>query len=192
MSLPWLVRSHPYDGRWKSIFTFVVAENVVEKKSLRFTSELISIGRAETFFFLSAIEKKAFVDIELDIFVSRCRKHRSRRNKKQLLHGNYNSIIKKLNSYELRVELSVDSSFASRPWKVFFLPWTNSYRILINSARCWESFAFSKNHLIAETIQFRPWFRIKAALIWIDRYDRLAAILEMAFSIMSIGVALRP
>lgn len=46
--------------------------------------------------------------------------NRLRRNQKQLLHGNYNSIIKKLNSYELRLQLSVDSSFASRPWKVFF------------------------------------------------------------------------
>lgn len=127
MSLPWLVRSHPYRRKMKSIFASVVAENVVEKKSFWFTSELIQLARKsrvstpEHFAFMYAIEKKSFrVALLLNLTHSSCnaRKYRSRRNQKQLLHGNYNSIIKKLNSYELRMELSVDSSFASRPWKV--------------------------------------------------------------------------
>lgn len=150
-----------------------MAENVVEKKiiPIHFRIDSINAQRqgcgAETFrFHASDWEEKLSLILNLTYSsVARCRKHRSRRNQKQLLHGNYNSIIKKLNSYELRLELSVDSSFASRPWKVlFFLPWTNSYRISINTARCWESFAFSKNHLIAETIKFRPWYGMKVAV----------------------------
>lgn len=123
---------------------------------------------AGTFALVRTIVWRSFrAALILNLTHSSCnaRKYRSRRNQKRLLHGNYNSIIKKLNSYELRMELSVDSSFASRPWKVS-APNEFASNFNFNTHRCWESFAFWKIIFIAKTTLVPAMLRIWGGGEW--------------------------
>lgn len=167
MSLPWLVRSHPYRRKMEKYFYFSCCGKRGRKKIIPIHFRIDSIiaqkqgCAAEAFRFHASDWEKSFRWYwTWHVRRALAAKHMLRGGIKS---NSYMAITTQLSrnwipmSYGWSCMLTVRSP--QGPGK--FSPWTNSYRISINTARCWESFAFSKNHLIAETIQFRPWCGIK-------------------------------